>query len=122
MHFPRDTGNLIASLRGLPADRGRSRPRPAFSLGNLIEVLEERYKIGADKIEDTIARHWKDIVGEHAAHRSCPQRVAGGSILLIQVANPVLRSELQFKQKEILHQLHRLPGGTVIQALNFRAG
>jgi hypothetical protein len=122
MHFPRETGNLIASLRGLPSDRGRSRPRPAFTLGSLIEVLEERYKIGADKIEDIIAHHWKDIVGEHAAHRSCPDRVAGGAVLLIKVANPVLRQEMQFKQKDILARLHRLPGGSVIQALNFRAG
>jgi hypothetical protein len=122
MHFPRETSNLIASFRGIPADRGRSRPRPAFALGSLIEVLEERYKIGQERIEDVIAHNWKELVGEHAAHRSCPERVGGGAILVIQVGNPVLRQEMQFKQKDILARIHRLPGGQVIQALNFRAG
>ena len=122
MHFPRETSNLIANFRGIPEDRGRSRERPAFAIGNLIEVLEERYKLGQEKIEDTIGRHWKDLVGEHAAHRSCPLKVVGGAVLLIQVANPVLRQEMQFKIKDILARIHRLPGGGAIQALNFRAG
>jgi hypothetical protein len=34
----------------------------------------------------------------------------------------MLRQELTFKQKEILARIHRLPGGQVIQALNWRAG
>jgi hypothetical protein len=46
----------------------------------------------------------------------------GGGILLIQVNNPMLRQELQFQQHKILDRLHRLPGGGVIKALNFRAG
>jgi len=123
VEFSRETNNLIAGLRGLPADRSRSRVRPAFALGNLIELLEEHYKIGQERVEDTIARNWKDIVGEHAAHRSRPQVViGGGAVLLIQVANPMLRQELTFKEKEILARIHQLPGGQVIQALNWRAG
>jgi hypothetical protein len=122
MEYSRQTNNLIATLRGLPEDHTTSKLRPAFSLGNLIEVLEVKYKIGEEKIEDAIARHWADIVGEHAAHRSCPQRVVGGAVLLIQVGNPMLRQEMQFKQRDILARIHRLPGGGVIQALNFRAG
>jgi hypothetical protein len=122
MHFPRETSNLIASLRGLPSDSGRSRPRPAFALGNLIEILEERYKLGEAKIEDTIAHHWKEVVGEHAAHRSCPIKVVGGAILFVQVANPTLRQEMQFQKPAILGRIRHLPGGHVIQEINFRAG
>jgi len=120
--YPRPTNNLIATLRGLPQDRSVAKFRPAFALGNLIEVIEQKYKIGQDKIEDLIAKNWSALVGEHAAHRSTPQRVVGGGILLIQVNNPMLRQELQFQQQKILDRLHRLPGGTVIKALNFRAG
>jgi len=122
MEYSRDTNNLIASLRGLPADRSVAKLRPAFELGTLIEVLEQKYKIGQEKLEDTIARHWVEVVGEHAAHRSSPQKIVSGAILLVQVANPMLRQELQFQQNKILDRLHRLPGGGVIKALNFRAG
>jgi hypothetical protein len=122
VEYPRPTNNLIATLRGLPEDHSVAKLRPAFPLGNLIEVLEQKYKIGQEKIEDLIAKHWTALVGEHAAHRSAPQRVVGGGILLIQVNNPMLRQELQFQQHKILDRLHRLPGGGVIKALNFRAG
>ena len=122
MEYPRQTNNLIAALRGLPEDHTTSKLRAAFTLGSLIEVIEEKYKIGQDKVEDLIAKHWLEIVGEHAAHRSCPQRVVGKAVLLIQVGSPVLRSEMQFKQREILDRIHKLPGGGAIQALNFRAG
>lgn len=121
MEYPRPTNNLIASLRGLPTDHSKAKLRPAFQLGSLIEVLEERYKFGQEKIEDLIAKHWLTIVGEHAAHRSSPQRVIGKSILLVQVGNPMLRSELEFQKKKILDNIHRLPGGGAIQAVNFRS-
>ncbi len=123
MEYPRQTNNLIAALRGLPEDHSRSKLRPAFELGALIEVIEQRYKIGQEKIEDVIARHWKDIIGEKNAHKCSPQKVvAGGSILLILVASPMLRSELGFQKEKILDRIHRLPGGGGIKALNFRAG
>jgi len=122
MEYSRSTNNLIASLRGLPEDHSVAKLRPAFPLGNLIEVLEQKYKIGQEKVEDLIAKHWTEMVGEHAAHRSSPQRIVGGGILLIQVASPVLRSEMEFQKHKILDRLHRLPGGGVIKALNFRAG
>jgi len=122
MHFPRETSNLIANLRGIPEDRGRSRECAAFALGNIIEVLEERYKLGQEKIEDTIARHWKDLVGEHAAHRSCPLKVhGGGAILIIQIPNPVLRSEMGFKKAAILDRIRHLPGCSTIQQISFCA-
>ncbi len=122
MEYSRNTNNLIASLRGLPTDHSVAKLRPAFSLGNLIEVLEQKYKIGQERVEDLIAKHWAEMVGEHAAHRSSPQRIVGGGILLIQVSNPMLKQEMQFQQQKILDRLHRLPGGGVIMALNFRAG
>ncbi len=122
MEYSRSTNNLIASLRGLPTDHSVAKLRPAFTLGNLIEVLEQKYKIGQERVEDLIAKHWTEMVGEHAAHRSCPQRIVGGGILLIQVSNPMLKQEMQFQQQKILDRLHRLPGGGVIKALNFRAG
>ncbi len=121
MEYPRQTNNLIAALRGLPEDHSVAKLRPAFQIGSLIEVLEERYKFGQEKIEDLIARHWTMIVGEHAAHRSSPQRVIGNSILLVQVGNPMLRANLEFEKRKILDRIHRLPGGGVIQAVNFRS-
>jgi len=122
MEYSRKTNNLIATLRGIPEDHSESKLRPAFSLGALIEVLEQRYKIGEEKIEDVIAKNWKDIIGEKHAQRCFPQKVVSGAILLIQVSNPMLRSDLEFEKQRILDRIHRLPGGGAIKALNFRAG
>ncbi|HVU39095.1 MAG TPA: DUF721 domain-containing protein [Opitutales bacterium] len=122
MEYPRQTNNLIATLRGLPEDRSVAKLRPAFQLAALIEVLEQRYKIGQEKVEDLLAKHWMELVGEHAAHRSCPQKIVGGSILLVRVANPMLRANLEFEKQKILDRIHKLPGGGAIKALNFRAG
>ncbi len=121
MEYSRRTNNLIATLRGLPEDHSESKLRPAFSLGALIEVLEQRYKIGEEKIEDVIAKHWSEVIGEKNAHKCSPQKVVSGAILLIQVANPMLRSDLEFEKQKILDRIHRLPGCGVIKALNFRA-
>src|SRR5476651_1602129 len=120
MEYPRQTNNLIATLRGLPEDHSVAKLRPAYALGSLIEVLEEKYKLGQAKVEDLIAQHWTEIVGKEAAHRSNPQKVIGGAILLIQLSNPVLLQELRFKQNQILDRIHRLPGGGIIKAVNFR--
>jgi len=110
MEYPRQTNNLIATLRGLPEDHSLAKLRPAYALGNLIEVLEEKYKFGQVK------------VGEEIAHRCSPQKVVSGAILRVQVANPTLRSELEFKKQKILDQIHRLPGGGIIKAINFSHG
>ncbi len=122
MEYPRQTNNLIATLRGLPEDHSVARLRPAYELGNLIEVLEEKYKFGQVKVEDLIAQNWKQIVGEENAHRCSPQKVVGGAILRVQVANPTLRCELEFNKQKILDQIHRLPGAGIIKAVNFSHG
>jgi len=122
MEYPRQTNNLIATLRGLPQDHSLAKVRPAYLLGNLIEVLEEKYKFGQVKVEDLIAQNWKQIVGEEYAHRCSPQKVVGGAILRVQVSNSVLRQELQFKQHQILERIHRLPGASIIKAVNFSHG
>jgi hypothetical protein len=122
MEYPRQTNNLIATLRGLPEDHSAAKLRPAYALGSLIEVLEEKYKFGQAKVEDLIAQNWKQIVGEEIAHRCSPQKVVSGAILRVQVANPTLRSELEFKKQKILDQIHRLPGGGMIKAVNFSHG
>jgi predicted nucleic acid-binding Zn ribbon protein len=122
MEFNRDTSNLIATLRGLPQDRSTARARPAFTLGSLIEVLEERYELGHEKLTDVIAKNWKTIVGPQWAHQCCPQAIVDKVVLLIQVPNPILRQELRFQERQILTRIQKLDGGDVIRALNFRAG
>ncbi len=110
MQFNRDVQNLIANLRGVPEDRGRSRKRDATDLDSLVEVIFERHQIGQDNLENVIMANWKDIVGERTAHRCRPQRLVNNRKLVILAGNPVIRQELQFMQNKILRQLHALPG------------
>jgi len=51
-----------------------------------------------------------------------PQGRSAAPFFFIQVANPVLRQEMQFKIKGHPRPHPPPPGGGVIQALNFRAG
>ncbi len=110
MHFRRDVENLIATLRGLPANRSRAKLRNTTNLDNLVEVIFERHQIGKDNIEDVVMAHWKEIVGERTAHRCRPQRLVQGRKLIILAGSPVIRQELQFNQNRILRKLHALPG------------
>ena len=110
MKFSRDVQNLIANLRGLPEDRGRSRTRAATDLDSLVEVIFERHQIGQDNLESVIMANWKQIVGERTAHRCRPQRIVNNRKLVILAGNPVIRQELQFMQNKILRHLHTLPG------------
>jgi len=109
MHFSREVNNLIANLRGLPEDHGRSRSRDIKNVDSVVEVILERYKIGQPTPEEIIVKHWKEIVGEETAHRCRPMKLVNGKQLIIYASNSVIKQELLFAERQILKRIRALP-------------
>lgn len=122
MKFPREVENLIANLRSLPEDKGRSILRQSYPINSLIEVILERYKIGKPTSEEAIMAHWSKIMGDDNAHRCSPQKLDEAGTLLVAVNNPVLRRELMFQRVSILKKIQALPECSHIKAIMFIAG
>lgn len=119
--FSRDIENLIAQFRGIPRDLSRSTLRDSKGINFLIDNCVKSYKIGEEHHTDQIMANWKDIVGIKNAHRCCPKTFSRGN-LVIAVANPVVRNELQFKSREIISQIQALQGCESISGITFVAG
>lgn len=109
MKFSRHVENLIANLRGLPEQYGRSRPRPATQLDTLLETVLERYRVGEPTPEQRIIENWKQVVGERTAHRCRPERIDRQNRLVIVAANSVIKQELLFGKRAILMRIRALP-------------
>ncbi len=122
MKFRRDVENLIACFRGLPEDRSVATMREATPIDSLIETLFEQYRINKPTVEQVIMTHWKELVGEFHAHRSIPQRIVNGKTLVVAVSNAVARQELQFRLRDVLARLRKIPGCNSIQEIVLRAG
>lgn len=119
MSFPRNVENMVASLRGLPTDRRRSRNRPLQGMDTMMDLLIAKYKIGAPSIEETIMRNWREIITPALASRCMPEKIDRDTLIL-RAANPVLRQEILFKQREILARLQKIDGCKDIRQLRFR--
>lgn len=119
--FTREQENLIALFRNLPINRSKSILRQSKKIDTLIENNLKFYKIGQPRPQDTIMSHWKDIVGSQHAHRCCPKTITRNT-LIITVANPVIRNELQFNQLQILQKIQSLPQCENISTITFLAG
>lgn len=119
--FSREVENLIAQFRGLPGNLSRSTLRESKSINGILENCLKVYKIGEARPTDQIMANWKSIVGEKNAHRCCPKTLSRGN-LVIAVANPVVRSELQFIRGRIMEEIRALPGCGGITGITFVAG
>jgi len=122
MQFSRHVENLIANLRSLPEDKGRSIVRHTYRSDALMEVILERYRIGQTRPEEIIMRHWRSIIGEAFASRCSPRRLDRGHRLIISVATPTLRQELVFQKSMLLNRIRRLKGCEEIREIVFQVG
>lgn len=119
--FSRDIENLIAQFRGLPRNLSRSTLRESRPIDSLIQSCLKSYKIGETRPEEQIMANWKDIVGQKNAHRSRPKTISRGSLVIV-VANPTIRNELQFDREQIIKRLCNLSGCANISDITFIAG
>jgi hypothetical protein len=120
--FSRDVENLIADFRGLPNDSSRSKLRATRGLGDLMEQILHKYRIGMATPEDAIRQAWNEIVGEGNATFCHPLRIDRERTLVIGVSNPVVRQELIFHRAMILERIRAIPAAHHISDLTIRTG
>jgi hypothetical protein len=113
--------NLIADLRGLPAEDSRSRRRKAQDLGPLIDELLVKYRISHDSLEHSIRDKWAELVGVANATYSHPLIVERAQLVVL-VSHSVVRNELFHHRMEILARVQKLPGCSGIKGINLRSG
>ncbi|MGC6454898.1 MAG: DUF721 domain-containing protein [Coraliomargaritaceae bacterium] len=107
MPLSKNTEDLIADFRGLPRSVSHSARRAPMPLGNLLVVLKEQYKLEKPSPERSLVENWGSVFGKLAG-RCNPIRIKDDHILMISVTNQTLRSELQFRKKEILRTIRQL--------------
>jgi hypothetical protein len=118
--FSRAIENLIAGMRELPEDAGRSRRRPTVPLSSLVDELLVKYRISHDSLEHSIRDKWVELVGTANAGYSHPL-VVEKNLLVVLVSHAVVRNELFQHKETILAKLRRLPGCGDIKGLQLRS-
>ena len=120
--FTRSIENLIANLRGIPEDFSPIERKQPEGIDTLLNNLLTKYKIGVESLEDRIRENWPQIVGLDNAKHCHPSRIERETTLIVAVANPVIRQELEFHKAILLANLRKLEGGKKIRAVFFKAG
>jgi hypothetical protein len=120
--FSRRAENLIASLRGMPSNRSRSRQRREHLLGEAIDKILQKYHVGIEAPDHTIRQHWAEIVGSTNAAYSHPVSIDKTGRLLVLVSHAVVRDELRLLEPVVLDRVRRLHGCEHISGLLLRAG
>ncbi|MBI2515687.1 MAG: DUF721 domain-containing protein [Opitutae bacterium] len=119
--FSREVENLIADLRQLPEDEGRSRRRHTKDLGAIVDELLVKYRISHDSLEHSIREKWPQLVGAANASYSHPV-VVERNLLVVLVSHAVVRNELFLHREAITAKLRQLPGCAHLKGLALRAG
>ena len=119
--FSRAVENLIADIRHLPQDTGRSKKRRPTELTTVIDELLVKYRISHDSVEHSIREKWSELVGVANASYSHPLTVEK-KLLVVLVSHAVVRNELFMHKDSIVEKLRKLPGCGEIKGLALRSG
>jgi putative hydrolase of the HAD superfamily len=117
--FSRHVVNLLANLRGVPEDRGRSTDRELKTLDEAMGEAFKKMRLDKPVPEDVIIAHWSELLPMKLARRSAPLKMADGGRLVIQCENSVIKSELRFHERALLAKIRDLPGCTEVKSLAF---
>jgi hypothetical protein len=114
--------NLLANLRGLPEDRGRSSDRPMKTLDEAVLDAFKKLRLDKPVPENAIVAHWHELLPGRLAKRSAPLRVLEGGRLVVQCENSVIKSEVRFHERAMLAKIRALPGCQDVRSLSFVNG
>jgi putative hydrolase of the HAD superfamily len=117
--FSRTVLNLLANLRGLPEDRGRSTDRPLKSMDDAVQDAFRKLRLDKPVPEDAIVAHWLELLPLKLAKRCAPLRVLEGGRLVVQCENSVVKSEVRFHERALLAKIRTLRGCLEVKSISF---
>lgn len=117
--FSRTVQNLLANLRGLPEDRGRSTDRPMKTLDDAVQDAFKKLRLDKPVPENAIVAHWLELLPSKLARRCAPLRVLEGGKLVVQCENAVVKSEARFHERAMLAKIRLLRGCEEVRAIVF---
>ena len=117
--FSRHVVNLLANLRGVPEDRGRSTDRELKTMDEAMGEAFKKMRLDKPVPEDVIIGHWSELLPAKLARRCAPMKMVDGGRLVIQCENAVIKSELRFHERALLAKIRGLPGCAEVKSLAF---
>ena len=117
--FSRHVVNLLANLRGLPEDRGRSTDRDLRSIDDAVTEAFKKLRLDKPVPEDAIFAHWHELLPTKLARRCAPLRVLEGGKLVVQCENSVIKSEVRFHERALLAKIRALRGCQEVRTISF---
>lgn len=117
--FSRTVQNLLANLRGLPEDRGRSSDRPMKTMDDAVRDAFKKLRLDKPVPETAIVAHWLELLPSKLARRTAPLRVLEGGKLVVQCENSVIKSEVRFHERALLAKVRLLRGCQEIRSISF---
>lgn len=117
--FSRHVMNLLANLRGLPEDRGRSTDRDLRTIDDAVTEAFRKLRLDKPVPEDAIFAHWHELLPAKLARRCAPLRVLEGGKLVVQCENTVIKSEVRFHERALLAKIRALRGCAEVRSISF---
>jgi putative hydrolase of the HAD superfamily len=117
--FSRTVQNLLANLRGLPEDRGRSTDRAMKTIDDAVQDAFKKLRLDKPVPETAIVAHWLELLPPKLARRCAPLRVLEGGKLMVQCENSVVRSEVRFHERAMLAKIRSLRGCQEVRTIGF---
>jgi putative hydrolase of the HAD superfamily len=117
--FSRNVINLLANLRGLPEDKGRSTLRNSVSIDDAVTQAFRKLRLDKPVPEDAIVASWNKLLPLKLSRRCAPLRVIEDGRLIIQCESAVIKSEARFFEKSLLLKIRELPGCRQVKAISW---
>ena len=117
--FSRSVQNLLANLRGVPEDRGRSTTRNTRTIDDALSEVFQKFRFDRVTPEDTLIAQWHHLLPLKLAKRCAPQKVQDGGKLIIQCESSIVKTEVQFHAKAMLAKIKLLPGCQGVRQIQF---
>lgn len=117
--LPRRHRNLLANLRGMPEETGRSSEREIRTLDQAVEEAVRRLGVDRPVPEHAISAAWPSLLPAPLARRTAPLRILPDGKLMIQCEGATVRSEAAFHSRALVAKVRALPGCGHVNAVGF---
>lgn len=117
--LPRRHRNLLANLRGMPEESGRSAEREIRTLDQAVEEAVRRLGVDRPIPEHSISAAWPRLLPALLARRTAPLRILPDGKLMVQCEGATVRSEAAFHSRALVAKIRALPGCGHVSAVGF---